>query len=109
VFHGSVGHNLISDPSGCAVTLQPSDLTGDAGLGPFTDDGTPGNGHFPLLRDSQDIDSGNDVFCPRRDQIGEERRGQCDIGAIEFQPKKHGHHGKHDHEHDEVDDSSPLD
>jgi hypothetical protein len=40
-------------------------LTGDAGLGPFTDDGTPGNGHFPLLKDSQAVDAGNDAFCPR--------------------------------------------
>ncbi len=105
----SVGHNLISDPSGCAVTLQPSDLTGNAGLDALTDDGTPGNGHFPLLKDSQAIDAGNEAFCPRRDQIGEERRGRCDIGAIEFQPKKHGHHGKHDHGHDVGDDSSLLD
>ncbi len=44
----SFGNNLIGDPSGCTMTLQPTDLTGDPGLGPFTDNGTPGNGHFPL-------------------------------------------------------------
>jgi hypothetical protein len=44
----SLGHNLIGDPTGCTITLQPSDLTGDPGLDTFTDDGTPGNGHFPF-------------------------------------------------------------
>jgi hypothetical protein len=45
----SLGHNLIGDPTGCTITLLPSDLTGDPGLGDFTDNGRPGNGHFPLL------------------------------------------------------------
>ena len=94
----SLGHDLISDPSGCTITFQPGDLTGDAGLDAFTDDGTPGNGHFPLLKDSQAVDAGNDAFCPLRDQIGQLRTGQCDIGAIEFHPKKHGHHGWNDDE-----------
>jgi hypothetical protein len=81
----SEGHNLIGDPTGCTVTLQPSDLTGDPGLGNFTDDGEPGHGHFPLLRDSPAIDAGNDTACPRTDQLGERRHRPCDIGAIEFQ------------------------
>jgi hypothetical protein len=38
-----------SDP--CNITLQPSDLTGDAGLDDLVDDGTPGNAHYPLLSD----------------------------------------------------------
>ena len=29
----SLGNNLVGDPSGCAINLQPSDLTGDPGLG----------------------------------------------------------------------------
>jgi hypothetical protein len=43
----SLGHNLIGDPTGCTITLRPSDLTGDPGLATFTDDGAPGQGHFP--------------------------------------------------------------
>ncbi len=101
----SRGNNLIGDLTGCMVTFQPGDLTGDAGLGAFTDDGTPGNGYFPLLKDSQAVDAGNDAFCPRRDQIGQLRNGQCDIGAIEFQPKKHGHHSWNDDDDDEREDA----
>ena len=89
----SQGNNLIGDPTGCSITLLPSDLTGDPGLDAFTDNDTPGNGHFPLLPTSQAIDVGNDAECPRRDQLGQRRiniRGVgtsiCDIGAIEFHP-----------------------
>jgi hypothetical protein len=74
----SLGNNIIGDPTGCTITLQATDLTGDPGLGDFTDDGTPGNGHFPLLSTSQAINRGNDAACPRRDH-------PCDMGAIEFQ------------------------
>jgi hypothetical protein len=88
----SLGYNLISDPSGCAIALQPTDLAGDPlngpldpGLGPLTDDGTPGNGHFPLLPTSPAIGAGNGAACPKRDQLGEKRNQPCDIGAIEFQ------------------------
>src|SRR5205823_13402126 len=81
----SRGNNLIGDPTGCTITLQPSDLTGDPGLGAFTDNGTPGNGHFPLLPTSQAIDAGDDTVCPKKDQLGQPRVGVCDIGSIEFQ------------------------
>jgi hypothetical protein len=97
----SLGNNLIGALTGCTISLQPSDLTGDPGLGTFTDDCRPGNGHFPLLSTSQAIDAGNDATCPRRDQLGQRRvniRGVgtslCDIGAIEFL-------GKHDRRHGE--------
>jgi hypothetical protein len=58
------------------------------------DDGTPGNGHFPLLPDSQAIDTGNNDVCPDTDQLDNSRTvdgdgdgtAVCDIGAIEFQP-----------------------
>jgi hypothetical protein len=87
----SLGHNLIGDPTGCAITLQPTDLTGDPRLRAFTDNGTPGNGHFPLQRRSPAIDTGNDAFCPPTDQLGRRRvniprvgTSICDIGAIEF-------------------------
>ena len=94
----SLGTNLIGDPTGCTITLQPTDLTGDPGLGAFTDDGTPGNGHFPLLPSSQAIDEGNDAACPKTDQLGSPRVGPCDIGAIEFQgkpQKRHERSGQH--------------
>jgi len=80
----SLGHNLIGDPTGCTITLQLSDLTGAPGLDTFTDNGTPGNGHFPLLPASQAIDTGNDAVCPRTDQLRQRRIGPCDIGAIRF-------------------------
>ncbi len=82
----SVGNNIIGDPSGCGITLQPTDLTGDPGLGDFIDDGAPGNGHFPLLANSPAINAANDAACPRTDQLNTPRRGICDIGAIEFYP-----------------------
>ena len=81
----SLGNNVLGDPTGCDITLLDSDLTGDPGLDTFTDDGTPGNGHFPLLPTSQAIDAGNDAACPPTDQLGQPRVGPCDIGAIEFQ------------------------
>jgi hypothetical protein len=83
----SVGNNIIGDLSGCAIVLQPGDLTGDPGLGTFTDNGTPGNGHFPLLPTSRAIDTANDSICPKKDQIGQQRKPHCDIGAIEFSDK----------------------
>jgi hypothetical protein len=83
----SLGHNLIGDPTGCTITLQPSDLTGDPGLDAFTDDGTPGNGHFPLLSISQAIDEADNATCFRTDQLGKQRVGPCDIGAISFRNK----------------------
>jgi len=85
----SLGNNLISDTAGCNIVLQPTDLTGDAGLDAFMDNGTPGNGHFPLLPTSPAIDAANANVCPKKDQIGQPRKPHCDIGAIEF---SHGHH-----------------
>ena len=83
----SLANNLIGDLARCPIPLQPSDLTGDPGLGPFTDNGRPGNGHFPLLSTSQALDAGNDALCPRTDQLGRRRIGPCDIGAIEFRER----------------------
>jgi uncharacterized repeat protein (TIGR01451 family) len=82
----SLGHNLIGDPTDCTITLQPTDLVGDPGLGVFTDDGQPGRGHYPPLPDSPVIDVGDDSACPETDQLGQPRLGPCDIGAVEFQP-----------------------
>jgi hypothetical protein len=92
----SLGTNLIGDPTDCAIALHASDLTGDPGLGAFTDNGTPGNGHFPLLPTSPAIDAGDDATCPPRDRLGQRRvdipgvgTSRCDIGAIEFQGRAH--------------------
>jgi hypothetical protein len=83
----SLGNNLIGDPAHCPITLQGTDRMGDPGLDAFTDDGTPGNGHFPLLSTSQAINAGTETTaCPPTDQVGQPRVGRCDIGAIEFQP-----------------------
>jgi hypothetical protein len=82
----SLGNNIIGTPSGCTITLQPSDLTGDPGLGDFIDDGTPGGGRFPLLAGSPAINAGNNGACPATDQLDTPRNGPCDIGAIEFYP-----------------------
>lgn len=98
----SLGYNLIDDPTGCDITLQPTDLTGDPGLGAFTDNGRPGNGHFPLLSMSQAIDAGNNAVCFRRDQLGRLRVGPCDIGAISFRDKDDRRHKEEDdHQHEE--------
>jgi hypothetical protein len=88
----SLGNNLVGNPTGCTITPQDTDLTGDPDLDTFIDDGTPGNGHFPLLPGSPAIDAGNDAVCPRFDQLDEPRVGPCDIGAIEFQGKHRKRH-----------------
>jgi len=90
----SLDHNLIGDPTGCTIVLQPQDLRGDPGLDAFTDNGRPGNGHFPLLATSQAIDAGNEAACPKRDQLGQRRVGPCDIGSIEFRDPDDRHHGE---------------
>jgi len=66
----SLGNNLIGDVTGCGIILQPSDVTGDPGLEPFTDNGKPGNGHFPLLATSQAINAGKRcrMSCHRSDR-----------------------------------------
>jgi len=79
-----LGIILLETPTGCDINLQPSDLTGDPGLGAFTDNGKPGNGHFPLVSTSQAIDAGNNDVCFRTDQLDKRRVGPCDIGAIRF-------------------------
>jgi hypothetical protein len=80
----SFGNNLIGDPTGCTINLQPTDLTGDPGLSTFQDNGEPGNGHVPLSATSPAIGAGNDDVCPRTDQLGRERTAPCDIGAVAF-------------------------
>jgi hypothetical protein len=97
----SLGNNIIGDLTGCDINLLPTDLTGDPGLGDFTDNGKPGNGHFPLLATSQAIDAGNDAVCPRKDQLGQRRVGPCDIGAIRFLDGADRKREENDHQHEE--------
>jgi hypothetical protein len=80
----SLGNNLIGDPTGCDIDLLESDVTGEAGLGVFTDNGNAGNGHIPLLVSSRAINHGDDSSCPKRDQLGNKRKKPCDLGAVEF-------------------------
>ncbi|HVO46967.1 MAG TPA: choice-of-anchor Q domain-containing protein [Steroidobacteraceae bacterium] len=100
------GHNALGSSADC--TLQPAphsgheadtDLTNlDPMIGALTDNGKPGNPHFPLLPDSPLIDAGGrvDVDCTPFDQIGEprvdarvhEHGTRCDVGAIEYQPPR---------------------
>ena len=84
----SLGNNLVGDPSGCDINLQPSDLTGDPGLGPLVEvgeDDSPGKAFYPVLTGSVVINRANPAACPKKDQLGNPRIGTCDIGAVEFQ------------------------
>lgn len=83
----SYGHNLIGDPTGCPITWEASDVTGDPSFGAFTDTGLPGQSYVPLHPESLAIDAGDTTTCPATDQLGQPRVGPCDIGAIEFQPE----------------------
>jgi predicted outer membrane repeat protein len=82
----SLGHNLLGNLTGCRITLTLSDRIGDPGLGPFTDNGTPGQGYVPLLPTSRAINAGDLAACPATDQLGQPRGSPCDIGAVEFAP-----------------------
>jgi hypothetical protein len=90
----SFGNNVIGNTTRCAIALQNSDIIGDPGLDAFTDDGTPGNGHFDLLPTSPAIDAGNHNVCPKTDQLGRKRGHVCDIGAIEFRGREVTTHEK---------------
>jgi CSLREA domain-containing protein len=79
----SQGNNLISNPAGCSVSAQPSDIVGQsAALGPLTDNGGPTQTHA-LLASSPAIDKGA-ADAPAADQRGIARSGAPDIGSYEF-------------------------
>jgi predicted outer membrane repeat protein len=79
----SAGYNLSKDGS-CGLTgAGDHQNVADLKLGSYADDGSPGNGHFPLLPGSPAIEAGTSDNNPT-DQIGEVRIGVPDIGAIEY-------------------------
>ncbi len=87
----SLGNNLIGNASGCNITLQNSDLTGEALLGPLADNGGPTFTHA-LLEGSLAIDAGSIEICPSTDQRNLQRPldgnsdniARCDIGSYEY-------------------------
>jgi hypothetical protein len=80
----SLGNNLIGSLVGCSFAGRVGDLVGDPLLGPFTEDvAVAGSGHYPLRRRSPAIDAANQGACTPRDQLGDRRVRECDIGAIE--------------------------
>ena len=87
----SLGNNVIGDPNGCDINVQPSDLIGDPGLAPVVEigeDDQPGKVFYPVLPGSIAINKANSSACPATDQLGIPRVGSCDIGAIEFHERK---------------------
>jgi hypothetical protein len=86
----SLGNNLIGDPSGCDIIVQPNDLIGDPGLGALVqmgEDDQPGKAFYPVLPGSVVINGGNSAVCLATDQLGNSRLAGCDIGAVEFQER----------------------
>jgi len=62
----SLGNNLAGDPTGCDINLQPSDLTGDPGLGSLVgggEDDLPGKTYYPVLAGSPIIERGNQLLA----------------------------------------------
>lgn len=100
----SLGYNFIGTTNDCEYSSGPDDMiaTGDLVLGGYVNPGTPGKSHFPLLANSQVIDTGDPAGCKDQkgipfstDQLGKRRPidgnsdgiGHCDRGAIEFYPE----------------------
>lgn len=89
----STANSLLGDSTDCTYTPSAGDLSGAAGLDAYSDDSTPGNGHYPLLSTSQAVDAGDNTACAATDQIGTSRPQDgdgnataiCDIGAFEIE------------------------
>lgn len=87
----SLGHNVIQNLVACPVAVVRTDRIGEPGLASFKASDAPGHGHYPLQRRSAAIDAADVTVCPALDQIGQPRIGSddlCDIGAVEFTPKR---------------------
>jgi hypothetical protein len=80
----SLGNNLIGNFAGCSFVGRPTDLVADPLLDVFSESPlVAGSGHYPLRRRSPAIDAANEAACTPRDQLGDRRVRQCDIGAVE--------------------------
>ncbi|HKY62721.1 MAG TPA: choice-of-anchor Q domain-containing protein [bacterium] len=79
----SNGFTLLGDASGCTLSAGTGDLAGDPGLGSFNSLSAPGKAHIPLVAGSQALDAIEGDLCPETDQLGQSRKGNCDIGAVE--------------------------
>lgn len=81
----SLGYNVIDNTAACNPTPSTGDQFGvsTANLSGFTDNSTPGNGHYVLLSGSTAIDASSSTACVRPDQLGNAMLDLCDIGAIE--------------------------
>lgn len=79
----SGGHNLSTDNS-CGLTgAGDQQNVSSLGLGSYVDDGTPADGRLPLLPGSLAIDTGV-ADGTLADQLGDQRIGNPDIGAVEY-------------------------
>jgi hypothetical protein len=80
----SLGNNLIGNFAGCSFVGRPTDLVADPLLDAFSESpAVAGGGHYPLRRRSPAIDAANEAACTPRDQLGDRRVRQCDIGAVD--------------------------
>ncbi len=84
----SLGHNILGTRAGCAITLRPTDLTGNPGLDTFTNNGRPGRGYVPVQSGSPAIAAADAAACPPTDQLGQPRGDRCEIGAVEVFPTR---------------------
>lgn len=90
----SIGHNIIGDQSGCAITPATGDQIGSSGsaidpkLAPLAPNGGPTE-TMALQPDSPALEKGDRRSCGPTDQrgiaIGQDGDAGCDVGAYELQ------------------------
>jgi hypothetical protein len=79
----SGGHNLSTDASCGLAGAGDQQNVADLGAGTYVDDGSPADGRFPLLPGSLAVDTGV-ADGTLADQLGDQRIGNPDIGAVEY-------------------------
>ena len=79
----SGGHNFSTDATCALAGAGDFQNVPDLKLGAYVDDGTPADGRLPLLPGSPAIDAAA-VDGTTSDQIGEQRMGNPDGGAVEY-------------------------
>lgn len=90
----SIGHNVVGDQSGCAITPAPGDQIGSSGspvdpkLMPLAPNGGPTE-TMALQPDSPAVEKGDRGSCEQTDQrgiaIGQDGDAGCDVGAYELE------------------------